>query len=207
MKRISVTALTFAAVLAFALPASAGQSGDDTIWGTVGPNHYRGGRGDDVIYGRGGRDVLRGGPGFDVLVGGRGFDTCFGGPGDLIDCEAVAGRASLAPSHHCTEDCEPPPPPEPEPECSLSDLAFAASGQTMTAMATNVGRSALAVVSIKRAAHGIGSASAQWHTITAAFVDEDSPFGYSFVTPERKRGSVVKIELADCGPGDEVDVY
>ncbi len=65
-----------------------GSVGDDTIYGTDGPDHsLHGGNGSDIIRGQGGDDWnIDGGPGDDYLYGGPGDDNLHGdGGADIMD--------------------------------------------------------------------------------------------------------------------------
>jgi Ca2+-binding RTX toxin-like protein len=57
-------------------------SPDDTLTGTAGADHLKGGSGNDVISGLGGDDVIEGGSGDDFLSGNAGDDRIGGGSGD-----------------------------------------------------------------------------------------------------------------------------
>ena len=59
-----------------------GGSGDDTLTGGVGEEHFFGDSGDDSIDAGGGNDVIDGGTGDDRLHGGDGDDTLRGGDGN-----------------------------------------------------------------------------------------------------------------------------
>jgi len=61
----------------------AGTEGDDTIYGSDGPDLFlHSGQGDDIIFGRGGNDEnIDGGPGDDYLYGGPGDDGLHGDGG------------------------------------------------------------------------------------------------------------------------------
>jgi Ca2+-binding RTX toxin-like protein len=58
-----------------------GLDGNDTIYGTKGPDSITGGAGMDAIYGYDGSDSLAGGDGDDSIDGGAGNDTIFGEAG------------------------------------------------------------------------------------------------------------------------------
>ncbi|MCP4283649.1 MAG: hypothetical protein GY792_04245, partial [Gammaproteobacteria bacterium] len=64
---------------------SAGNTGDDHIYGMGGDDTLSGFSGVDYIEGGDGRDILDGGKGDDTLVGGKGFDTYVWRPGDGND--------------------------------------------------------------------------------------------------------------------------
>lgn len=57
-------------------------SPDDTLTGTAGADHLKGGSGNDVISGLAGDDVIEGGSGDDILSGNAGDDRIGGGSGD-----------------------------------------------------------------------------------------------------------------------------
>ena len=61
-----------------------GLDGNDTIYGTKGPDSITGGAGMDSIYGYDGSDSLAGGDGDDSIDGGAGNDTIFGEAGGDI---------------------------------------------------------------------------------------------------------------------------
>lgn len=68
-----------------AIEDAQGGDGDDTIWGTSGPNALSGGPGADALEGRSGGDLLVGGPGADTLSGDNDDDVLAGGPeGDTL---------------------------------------------------------------------------------------------------------------------------
>ncbi len=91
-----------------------GGAGNDTIYGSNGPDMLLGGAGNDIIYGGGGDDILDGGPGNDTLDGGAGddiiriggteIDTLRGGPG--IDTLALTSNATLAGFSAATNEIE-----------------------------------------------------------------------------------------------------
>ncbi len=80
-----------------------GGGGQDTLWGSAGPDYLFGGGARDQLYGHAGNDTLDGGPGFDSLYGGSGDDSLIilgsysthaeGGTGD----DTLDARGSTAP--------------------------------------------------------------------------------------------------------------
>lgn len=56
-------------------------NGDDTLYGSAGPDVIDGLAGNDDIYGQQGNDTLSGGEGRDFLMGALGDDVLLGGPG------------------------------------------------------------------------------------------------------------------------------
>jgi Ca2+-binding RTX toxin-like protein len=66
------------------VPIIVGTDGNDSIYGTPGPDVIVGLGGDDRIYGKGGDDTICGNDGKDKIMGGRGNDFLEGGDGDDV---------------------------------------------------------------------------------------------------------------------------